>query len=1044
MTDFGKGHSGMGSSGMAVIGMGVRYPHAGSLAEFRSNLRNGRDSVRELPAARIAATGMDPDTRYLPMGYLDEVDRFDHAFFGLSRREAELLEPQHRLAHVLTQAALDDAGYPTSWFTSRRTAVIFSLPSSDYERLVPERSTLAMTGTWPGGMPARIAHRFGMTGPCYGIDTGCNGSLVAVHHAARELLAGDAEYALVGGVNVRSLPPAHDHLDGFPEIMSTSGRCRAFDEAADGAVGGEGGAVLLLTTVDRAVAEGARIHAVIAASAVLHNGHHSATISTPSARAQAEVVGEAWRRAGLDVADADYVEAHGSGTRLGDAVEVEGLALARGGNRVPLPIGSVKTNIGHLDNAAGVTGLVKVILGVRHGELYPSLHFRRSARGVDLDAAGLRVVTSAQAWPEREDGSPRRAGVSSFSLGGLNAHCVVEQAPAAETAPDAHVGPVLVGVSARSRSALTRLCVRLAGELRSGAEPLADIAFTLNEGRDHHRHRIAVLADSTSELAEALEEHVLSGSSAEPTSTPRVVVALSGNAVTTSPAEPVALPAALPLRGTAAAWQLGMYRTLTSAVGVDGVLASGRSRYLARWVRGELSDVDTAELAAGTAPDLPADPAKLADAIDRLVADGPVVVVELGVRGDITAALPERDGVHREAVASPDDLPRLVGRLYELGVDVDWSALRADTRPPRRVSLPGHPLEGVRCWVGSEPESTPAAVEEDTSVGAQVRSVLAGLLRADDVAADADFFELGGNSVVGLQVMSELTRRFEVEVRLVDIYEHRAVSDLVEHVERLRGALVPAVDESRLPPVTPGDEYVLSFGQERMWFQHQVEPGTTMYNLSSRMRITGPFDPDAWRAALEDFARRHETIRSNFVDDGGEARLVIRPDLGDFCRIVDLSAEDDPAVAERLVAEHFAHSFDLAVDPLYRVLVLRHGPEDHLVANLMHHAVNDGHAPTILRDELTEMYAARLEGRPYRLAPLPVQYRDHARWQREVVGGSALDGQVAFWRRTLRDAPVLDLPTDLPRPARMNHRGEFHLYEIPADVVRRLRALAVE
>jgi amino acid adenylation domain-containing protein len=1022
----------MAAAGIAVIGIGVRYPHAESADEFRANLRIGRDSVRHPPAGRIEATGLDPDGRYPAMGYLERIDRFDHVYFGLSLREAELLDPQHRLAQQLTKATFDDAGYAASWFRSRRTAVIFSVPSPGYQRLVTERTTVAMTGTWPGGLPARIAHRFGLTGPCYGIDTGCNGSLVAVHHARRELFSGDAQYALIGGVNIHAVPPTGDELDGFPEIMSTDGRCRAFDEAADGTVGGEGGAVLLLTTVDRAMADGAHIHAVITGSSVLHNGDHSATLSTPSARAQAEVIERAWSGADLDFASADYVEAHGSGTRLGDAVEVEGLSIARAGSG-ELPIGSVKTNVGHLDNAAGVTGLVKTILGVRHGELYPSLHFGRPAPGVDIQAAGLRVVTTVQPWPVRPD-APRRAGVSSFSLGGLNAHCVVEQAPASsEPVSCPPNGPVLVGVSARTPSTLRRLCVRLAGQLRSGAAPFTDVAFTLNEGRDHHEHRIAVLAESTSGLAAALEEHAMRDVAADRQAAPRVIVSMAGDAVITAGTPPPPLPAELPLPGTTAAWQLAMYAELARAVPVDGILASGRSRNLARWIQDDLSGLDT------LAEDEPADPIRLAEALDQVTAAGPVVVLEIGTRGDIGAALPRQDSLQ---LASPEDIPWLIGRLYELGVDITWSALRAGTGQPTRMSLPGHPLEEVRCWVSDKPPPQAGPTAEEP-VEAQIRSIFRDLLAGAEVAPGADFFELGGNSVIALQVIKEITARFGIEPKMIDIYEHRTVPELAAYIERHRGPS-PASGESRLPPVTPGDELALSFGQERMWFHHQLEPGTTLYNLSSRMRVTGPFDPDAWLAALADFALRHETIRSNFVDDHGEPRLVVRPDPGDFHRFADLSEEDDPAVAERMIAEHVARPFDLATDPLYRVLVIRFGPENHLLVNCMHHAVNDGHAPTILRNELPELYAARLEGRPYTLPPLPVQYRDYARWQRELLAGSVLDDQIAYWQRTLRDAPVLNLPTDLPRPSRMNYRGAHHEFRIPADVMRRVRTLGQE
>lgn len=260
--------------------------------------------------------------------------------------------------------------------------------------------------------------------------------------------------------------------------------------------------MLLLTTVAQARADGAPVHAVLRGSAVLHNGGAVATISSPSATAQSRTIRAAWARAGADPADAGYLEGHGSGTPLGDAVELEGLASVFSTRATPLPIGSVKANIGHLDHAAGVAGLVRALLSVRHGELYPAVHFRSATGGTDPARLGVEIPRAARPWAD----PVRLAGVSSFSLGGVNAHCVVQRAPAEDGPgerpdPASQEPPRLVAVSARTPEALALLCVRLSSALRDGRLPLDDVAFTLNEGRDHYAHRVAVRARDTEELA---------------------------------------------------------------------------------------------------------------------------------------------------------------------------------------------------------------------------------------------------------------------------------------------------------------------------------------------------------------------------------------------------------------------------------------------------------------------------------------------------------------------------------------------------------------
>ncbi|MFF1790169.1 condensation domain-containing protein [Kitasatospora sp. NPDC058243] len=1073
---------------IAVVGIGARFPDADDLAAFRANLAAGRDSVGGMPAARAAATGLDPDAGYLPMGHLADVHTFDHAFFGLSRREAALMDPQQRIALVLAHQAVEDAGHAASALRGRQVAVVLSAAASGYLGAATEPGPLSALGNVPFALPARIAHVLGFEGPCYAVDTGCNGSLVAVHQACRELRDGEAEYALAGGFSLRPGGLPARQTEGMTELVSPSGRCRAFDADADGTASGEGGAVLLLTTLGRARADGTPVHAVIRGSAVRHNGRAAATISTPSAPAHAAVIGAAWRAAGLDPALAGYLEAHGSGTRLGDAVELEGLAQVFGprgfgarGRR--LPIGSVKTNVGHLDHAAGIAGLVKAVLAVGHGELYPSLHFRRPVDEAALEP--VEVVTALRPW----EGEERIAGVSSYSLGGINAHCVVQRPPVPPRG-DRSGAPRLVGVSARSRTALARLCADLGAALTGPAArdtDLDDVALTLNSGRTHYGHRAAVWARDTAELGRALLERAARLDASAPaggaprggrTRPPAVCLLLSPDAVPDAPG-PAELPDALPATGPAArllAGQLALHRELSRCgVPVGTVLSSGVSRYAARYLLGTLTAEDTRELATATAAGAeaaPPDRDRLVAAAERLAAAGPVVFLDPGPGGVLGRLLAERFGPEgqdgaRLVTAAGDGgggFAALLGRLYECGLDLDWPALGPEPGTARRLRLPGHPLAATPCWIRPAPAApalpvasvapvvsvAPAApAVERTGTGPAedperwLAEVLGELLHSEQPPGpEADYFELGGNSIIALQLADRIQTRFGFRPRLLDVYEHPAVGAFADLIRRRAGA--PAAPA--LPPITPRDTPpVTSFGQDRIWFHHQLDPDTTLYNLPMVSLISGPLDVDAVRGMWHDLMLRHEVLRSNFAEEDDEPVLRISPEPGDFFTLRDVSAEPDPlAAARELVRQAAEHRFDLAHDPLVRVLVVRTAPEQHVLQVTMHHAVNDGASPRIFERELPELYAARREGRPHRLAPLPVQFADYAAWQRELVAGSALDGELAYWCETLRDAPVLRLPTDHPRPARKDHAGDLAVFTVDAALMRELRRLAAD
>lgn len=1038
---------------IAIVGIGVRFPDASNLGEFRANLADGRDSIGPMPDARAAATGLDRTVGYLPMGHLADIHTFDYAFFELSKREASLMDPQQRIALELAHRAIEDAGYATATLREATTAVVFSAPMPTYHAMAVDPGPLSMLGNLPFGTTARIAHLLGLTGPCYAIDSGCNASLIAVHHACRELRCGDADYALAGGVSVRANGSPEWTAQTMREIASPSGQCRAFDADADGTVPGEGGAALLLTTLGRARADRAPVYAVIRGSAVLHNGHSSATISTPSAAAQARVIAKAWRNAGADPRDAGYLEAHGSATRLGDAVELEGLRSAFGGRSRPLPIGSVKTNIGHLDHAAGVAGLVKAALTVAEGRLYPSLHFRRPTGDFDLAAAGIEVVTEQRSWAA--ESGPRVAGVSSYSLGGANAHCVVQEAPDDPVVEQPRKpGNRLVGISARTPAALAELCRELATALRGGAVDLADIAFTLGRGRTHYGYRVAVCATGTDDLVDELVRRGagIAADSEQPVP-PRVALLLSPGAAPVG-IEPAQLPAQLPATGAVAdvlARQIAVHDRLhTCGIGFAAILSGGASKFAARYLLGSSAPVDPDELATAAAAPV-VDRTRLLTAADTLLRDGPVVFVDPspdGMLGRLLAeGLPGRpDAEILFGTADSGGPIGILGRLYERGVHLDWARVNADDG--RRVRLPGHPLHGSRCWVElptAAPVGIPAAprstAERPEDATEWLRVMLRELLHSEtEIGADDDYFDLGGNSIIAVQLVERVAETYGFRPKLLDVYERPKVADFAE---LLRAGAVPAAAEPGPAPITRTDELVMSPGQERMWFHHQLVPDTTLYNYPVVNVLRGTIDIAAVKGTFEDFAERHEPLRYNLVEIDGLPAVRVRPALGEFFRVADVSGATDPVVAAReLIRQAASAPFDLARDPLVRVLLVTLSPQAHVLQVTCHHCVTDGATPGILAREIPQLYAARQEGRAAALEPLPIRYRDYARWHREMLESGALGHELEYWVHLLRDVPKLQLPTDFPRPPRKTFVGDLEPFTVSAELLEQLRAMA--
>ncbi|MGZ8219147.1 SDR family NAD(P)-dependent oxidoreductase, partial [Methylomagnum sp.] len=503
---------------IAIVGMSGVFPGSPDLAAFWDNLSSGRDLIGEIPPDRFDWRQHQDEAGRGPRwgGFIAGVDRFDAAFFKISPREAALMDPQQRVFLELAWAAIEDAGYRPSSLAGSRTGVFVGIGNREYAELlqasqIPPEAQYA-TGIASTLLPNRVSYLLDLRGPSEPVDTACSSALVAIHRAAQSLRLAECEMALAGGINLLLTPTAFLAF-GQAGMLAPDGRCKSFDRRADGYVRGEGGGVLLLKPLSRALADGDTIHALVRGSAINHGGR-AGSLTAPNPQAHAELYARAYAAAGFGLDSVGYIEAHGTGTELGDPVEISGLKLATerlGGTRRDAPhcaLGTVKSNIGHLEAAAGIAGTIKTVLALRAKRVPASLHIHAPNPHIDLCGTPFFLADAPRPWPVLTDEHgaplPRRAGVSSFGFGGVNAHLVLEEWPTAPAVP-AHHGPELVPLSARDGDRLRDAARRLRDWLgRDEAASLADIAHTLRVGREPMRERLAFIAHSRADLAERL------------------------------------------------------------------------------------------------------------------------------------------------------------------------------------------------------------------------------------------------------------------------------------------------------------------------------------------------------------------------------------------------------------------------------------------------------------------------------------------------------------------------------------------------------------
>ena len=536
---------GGGELDIAIVGMAGRFPGAQNIDEFWDNLKNGVESISFFSDEELQEAGVDPKLFKSPnyvraRGILNDVDLFDAAFFGFYPKEAELLDPQHRLFLECAWGAFEDAGYNIERYEGlvgvfggigMNSYILSYLASKNGQFNTAEGYQLSI-GNEKDFVTTQVSYKLNLRGPSVNVQTACSTSLVAVYLAAQSLLSFQCDIALAGGATIM-LPQKSGYYYQEGMILSPTGHCRAFDANANGTVPGNGVATVVLKRLEDALADGDHIYAVIKGIACNNDGSQRAGYTAPGVEGQAEVIASAQAIAGVEPETISYIETHGTGTTLGDPIEISALNQVFSEKTTQknfCAIGSVKTNIGHLDTAAGVAGLIKTALSLYHKKIPPSLNFEKPNPRIDFDNSAFYVNTKLTDW--HTTNGPRRAGVSSFGIGGTNVHAVLEEAPVVHGSEQARSNHLIL-LSARSPEALDRSAKNLSEFLNEKTETkMADLAYTLQVGRKTFTHRYAFVCDSAKDAARILErkdpQRLMVGSSEKESSEKPIVFMFSG------------------------------------------------------------------------------------------------------------------------------------------------------------------------------------------------------------------------------------------------------------------------------------------------------------------------------------------------------------------------------------------------------------------------------------------------------------------------------------------------------------------------------------
>nr|WP_232805820.1 non-ribosomal peptide synthetase/type I polyketide synthase [Glycomyces xiaoerkulensis] len=994
---------------IAVIGVSGVLPGAANIAEHWADRSAGRVGISRFTREEMLEAGLDEaaidDPRYVNARGFVDASTFDADFFGYSAKEAETMDPQMRLLHETAWHALEDAGYvpgehPGDIGLFAGSGTNFAWMAGFLNRRDdPLGAFEAMTMNEKDFLATKIAYKLDLTGPAVTVQSACSTSLVAIHEAVQCLRQGEAAMALAGGVAL-NFPRKEGYASHEGMIFSPDGVCRPFSRDADGTVPGQGAGMVLLKLLDRAVADGDHIYAVIAGSATNNDGNGKVGYTAPSARGQEQVIRAALADAGADADEVGYVETHGTGTELGDPIEYEALSAVYGKRR-PCALGAVKGNIGHLDAAAGVAGFLGAVGVLHRGAIPPMPNFLDMNERID--PSGSLYVPTGETVPEP---GVRTAAVSSFGIGGTNAHLVLKSAPPRPDEPDED-GEYLYPVSAGTEQSRRRMQETLEDFCRE-ARSARDVSHTLARGRAELESRAVAIAEPGRPLAWI-----------EPSDPPLAVDASDGARLSV-PGEPAAdrsLAGAdfreaveRELRvfddGLRSALRRGVFEEPSSDRAIDRL-----SQFVIRAALIRVAGPGSLHAPAGADRLLRI---AHASAVGEI---GPAEAVQCLKSGTVPAGAPPRPDRSPELVADPLDparLRRILASQWVHGGQVDRSRFCAIGK---RIPMPGYAFAERRFTSDIRLDELGGDAGRPAPPAAAAAEVLREAwteVLGTEPSDDDDLLRSGGDSLTAVRLCALIEDRTGLSLTAGEVFADPRYAAIRE---RLAKQGDPAPTERPEPAAAPPPSTApASPAQKRMYAVCAMQNDTTAYNLATAYEITGPLDVERLRTAFGHLVERHDQLRTSFHLDGGALMQRVHADVPDVVSVTELTAE---AADARLAAE--PRPFDLAAAPLMRVEVLSvDGAPRYLLID-MHHIIGDQRSLAILVDDIADALGGKA------LPAAPMRYAEYVEALEKLEADGKFDRDVEFFTEMLGgEIPKLELPADKTPPEPATFDGARH------------------
>lgn len=974
---------------VAVVGIAGKFPGARNVDEFWNNIIQGRESIRtftdeELVAVGIPQADIDNPNYVKAKGYLDDVESFDYEFFGMNKRDAEIMDPQIRLLMQCCYNALEDANCVIDQYDG--DIALFAGSSSNImwmSKFTAQADIVdifnAMTVNDKDFLTTQISYRLNLTGPSMNVQTACSTSLVAICQAAQCILDGDTNMAMAGGVSI-TFPRKEGCLWHENMIYSKDGHCRAFSDDATGTVAGNGCGIVVLKRLSEAIADGDDIYAVINGFSLNNDGNGKVGYSAPSIVGQRKVIARALSKSEVSPESIGYVEAHGTGTKLGDPIEVEALRQAwNSKNNNYCALGSVKSNIGHLDAAAGVAGFIKAVNVLYHKTIPPQININKVNEMLNLESSPFYVADKTMALPEVFD----NVAVSAFGIGGTNAHVILKNHNINKQDINDDFG--LFMISAKSESSLRNIVKAICSSIGNN---VADVAHTLATGRAEYQYRQAFVVSADSSICDTAGNDdfirvdgnrgkILGICFAD--ATDDIVCDFVRNLMVSRARHEV----------------IRHLRKMVSDI-IDTYEDDGARRVTEKIVYADekIKKEDFAQQELETASCV------IKEVLSKLVlyySDNPVNFLITNNCSPEEHMMNYSIKAFENPIKSQEFLMKLFGDLWTRGYKIN----RKKMNPGKKCHIHGYVFKNelldsdVSLFRKNINENLIKVNENVTANVTEIfENIWKEILGESDVSDDRDFFDAGGDSLGVIRLSSLIEKKFGIHLSQNEIFEAKTFGDIVSRIEK-NIASFSEKNEYKIVRLGSQEYYATSPTQKRQYTIQSIQPDSIAYNLATAYVVDGNIDISRIKDSIQQLADRHDAFRTSFYMRDGE----IVQQISEHVEAPIVFENQENANIQNCL-DDFVEPFDLSKVPLIKMKVISLSEIKHYLLIDMHHIISDQSSLEVLMRDFYRIYAGEA------IEPMKFHYKDFAKWQNDMIQSGTIKEQLAYWVDQIREEAI--------------------------------------